>query len=236
MIKNVVVEVDPRTEKGKNAARRLRKAGKVPGIVYGMGRPPFSVAASPKRLEEILHLESGRNTIFKLALTGADQSRAVMIRDLQRDPVTDQVVHVDFVRVDLEKAVTVKVPIRIVGLSIGVKNEGGVVEFVTRHVEVECLPEDIPEHFDVDVTELHISQHLSVSDLTVGPKVKLLEEADTIVVVIAAPKAEETPAVVEGAVAATPAEPEVIKKGKEAAGTAEADPKDKAKDKPKDKK
>lgn len=225
MIKNIVVEVDSRTERGKNAARRLRQNGLVPGIVYGMAKPPFAISASPKRLEEILHSESGRNTIFKLALTGADQQRSVMIRELQRDPVTDRIRHVDFVRVDLEKPVKVNVPIRITGIAYGVKTEGGVLEFVTRQVEVECLPADIPEHLDLDVTELHINKHASVSDLALGEKFKILTDPDAIIVVVAAPRAEEV--VAAEVAAATPAEPEVAKKGKETPGGAEPAAKDK---------
>ncbi len=220
MLKNVVVEVEPRSESGKNESRRLRAAGRVPGIVYGMKRPPFSVAVSPRRLEEVLLLESGRNTIFKLSLAGQDQTRAVMIKELQRDPVTDLMIHVDFVRVDLQKSVKVHVPVRILGAAFGVKTEGGIVEFITRHVEVECLPEDIPEHLDVDVSELHIHQHASVSNLVVAPRVKLLADPHAIVVVIAPPRAEEEVPAASAEAAAVPAaaEPEVIKKGKEASG------------------
>jgi len=231
MLKTVVVEVEPRTEMGKNESRRLRASGRVPGIVYGMNRPPFSVAVSPRSLEEILRLESGRNTIFRLSLAGQDQTRAVMIKELQRDPVTERMVHVDFVRVDLEKSVKVNVPIRLLGTAVGVKSEGGIVEFITRQVEVECLPEEIPEHLDVDVSELHVNQHASVADLAVGAKVKVLADPQAIVVVIAAPRAEEVPAAAAEAAAApaAAAEPEVIKKGKEASGGAEAPAKDKEK-------
>ena len=231
MLKNVVVEVASRSESGKNESRRLRSAGQVPGIVYGMKRPPFAVAVSPRRLEEILRLESGRNTIFKLSLTGLDQTRAVMIKELQRDPVTDRMIHVDFVRVDLEKSVKVHVPIRLLGTPAGVKTEGGIVEFITRQVEVECLPEDIPEHLDTDVSELHIHQHASVENLVVGPRVKVLADPHAIVVVIAPPRAEEAPAPAAEAAAApaAAAEPEVIKKGREASGGAEAPAKEKEK-------
>jgi large subunit ribosomal protein L25 len=219
MITNIVVEVEERSERGKNAARRLRAAGRVPGILYGMKREPFSVTVNPRRLEDILKLESGRNTIFQLALGGGDKSRAAMIRDLQRDPVNDRLVHVDFVRVDLEKTVKVTVPIRLAGTPIGVKLEGGVLEFVTRQIEVECLPAAIPEHIDLDISELHVNQHASVKDLPHPEGVKTLTDPEAIVVVVATVKAEEAPAA--EAVVAAPAEPEVIKKGKETAeGTA----------------
>lgn len=216
----LVIEVESRQASGKNAARRLRRQGRVPGIVYGLDRPPFPVAVPPRKLEEVLRLETGRNTIFTLALAGQDRTRAVMIRDLQADPVTGRIVHVDFVRVDLAKTVTVRVPVRLVGTPVGVKVEGGIVEFLRREVEVECLPGDIPEHLDADISGLHVNQHVSVSDLVVGDKVKILTPAEEALAVVAPPRVEEAPAA-EVAEAA-PAEPEVIKKGKEAAPGEEA--------------
>lgn len=207
------VEVEQRTETGKNAAGRMRRAGQVPGIVYGLDRPPFLVAVSPKRLGEVLRLETGRNTILNLTLAGQDRTRAVMIRELQRDPVTDRIIHVDFVRVDLMKEVTVNVPVRLLGIPVGVKVEGGLLEFVTRAVEVQCLPGDIPEHLDVDISELHVNQNVHVSALTSGEKVRILTDPELIVAVVALPKAEEAPA--EEVAAAATTEPEVIKKGKE---------------------
>lgn len=215
MIKNIVVEVEPRADLGKNASRRYRAGGKVPAVIYGGGEGPVSVLLSPRRVDEILHLDTGRNTIFTVSLEGRSQSGAVMIKDLSRDPVTDRYVHVDLVRVRLDRAVQVKVPVRLIGTSEGVKNEGGIVEFVLREIEVECLPADIPEHLDVDVTNLHINQHVSVGQLSVKDTVKILDDADDIIVVIAPPKAEETATPAEGAEAEA-AEPTVIKKGKEA--------------------
>src|SRR5262245_18606672 len=221
MIKNIVREVNERTDFGKNASRRHRRSGDVPGVVYGLGRPPVTVAVGSRKIEQILGLETGKNTIFTLSLVGQDRSRAVMIKALQRDPVTERLVHVDFVRVDLEREVTVGVPIRLVGTAEGVKNEGGIIEFVHRQVEVSCLPGDIPEHIDVDVSALHVNQHLAVKDLPIPPKVRIVDDPEAIVCVVAVPKVEEAP-VVEEAAAATAAEPEVIKKGKEAAETPEA--------------
>jgi len=215
MIKNIVVEVQERSEQGKNAARRLRAGGGVPGVVYGLDRPPFTVAVGARKIEEVLGLETGRNTIFTLALAGQDRSRAVMIKDLQRHPVTERLVHVDFLRVDLDRVVRVNVPIRLTGVSEGVKTEGGLLEFVLRHVEVECLPADIPDHLDVDVSALRLNQHLAVKDLPVKDRVKILDDSEAIVCVVAVPKEEVAP-VVEEAVT-TDAEPEVMKKGKEAA-------------------
>lgn len=215
MIKNIVVEAAERSDLGKNASRRLRKGGGVPGVVYGLDRPPFTVGVGARKIEEVLGLETGRNTIFTLSLTGQDRTRAVMIKALQRDPVTERLVHVDFVRVDLAKAVRVNVPIRLLGTAEGVKTDGGLLEFIHREVAVECLPSDIPEHLDLDVTALRLNQHLSVKDLPARERVTILDDPESIVCVVAVPKEEAAPVVEEAA--ATAAEPELIKKGKEPA-------------------
>lgn len=209
----VIVEVEAREVTGKNACRRLRVRGQVPGNVYGLDRAPFKVAVSPKRLDEVLHLGSGRNTVFTLRLGGdKPTNREAMIRELQRDPITGAVIHVDFVRVDPNRKIQIQVPIRLIGIPFGVKNDGGVLDFVHREVEVECLPGSIPEHLDVDVSELRINQHVSVSDLQAAGGVRVMAPPDTIVAVVAVLKAEVAPGEV---VAATPAEPEVAKKGKD---------------------
>ena len=215
MSNNIVVEAHERPDLGKNASRRLRKGGGVPGVVYGLDRPPFPVGVGARKIEEVLGLETGRNTIFTLSLAGQDRSRAVMIKALQRDPVTERLVHVDFVRVDLSKSVRVNVPIRLLGTAEGVKTDAGLLEFVLRQVEVECLPSDIPEHLDLDVTGLRLNQHFSVKDLPVRERVTILDDPEAIVCVVAVPKEEAAPVVEEAAASA--AEPEVIKKGKESA-------------------
>ena len=170
-----------------------------------------------RKLGEILHLESGRNTIFSLSLEGQDQTRAAMIKDLQRDPVTDDPIHVDFIRLDLTKKIMVAVPVRLVEIAVGVKNDGGVMDFIHREVQVECLPKDIPEHLEVDVSGLHINQHVSVSDLAVSEGIRILDEPGSVIAVVVPPKAEEEEVTeeVEEAPAEEDAEPEVIKKGKE---------------------
>jgi large subunit ribosomal protein L25 len=216
MSTTIIVEAEERTDLGKNASGRLRRGGGVPGVVYGLDRPPFTVGVAARKIQEVLSLETGRNTIFTLALKGQDRSRAVMIKALQRDPVTERLVHVDFVRVDLTRAVRVNVPIRVVGIPEGVKADGGLLEFVLRQVAVQCLPADIPEHLDLDVTGLRMNQHLSVKDLPVKERVTILDEPEAIVCVVAMPKEEAAPVVEEAAAAV--AEPEVIKKGKETPG------------------
>jgi large subunit ribosomal protein L25 len=221
----VVLEVEARADRGKNACRRIRASGRVPGNVYGLDRPPFMVAVDPRRIEELLRRGSGRNTVFTLRLVGQDSKRDAMIRELQRDPLTDRPVHVDFVRIDATKAVHVRVPIRLLGLATGVKNEGGILDFVHREVEVECLPGLIPEHLDVDVSELHLNQHATFSDLVAPEGVRVLGDPGEIIAVVSTPKAEEEPAVVAAVAEPVAAEPEVVKKGKEAGAEEREEPK-----------
>jgi len=195
------LEVQPREESGTNACRRLRARGLVPGNVYGLDRPPFKVAVDPKRIDDLLRLGSGANTIFTLRLAGEARKRETMIKELQRDPVSEKPIHVDFVRIDAGKAVQVDVPIHLVGVATGVKDDGGVMDFVHRSVQVECLPGDIPEHLDVDVSDLHINQHISFKDLESGDEVQVLGEPEQIIAVVVPPRVEEAPAEAEAEVA-----------------------------------
>ncbi len=230
MLKDITVEVSPRPNTGKNESRRLRAEGQVPGIVYGGDRPAVSIAVAQRSILEILRSESGENTLFTLHLGGTDSKRVVMIRDFQRDPVKGRLLHVDFVRVDMSKEIEVRVPLHPTGTAIGVKSEGGLMDQVVREVLVSCLPTDIPASLDVDITDVHVGQHLSIKDVPLPERVRILADPDQTILVIALPRAEvaataEAAAPAEGA-AAAPAEPEVIKKGKEAAGEeAPAEPK-----------
>jgi len=217
----VIVEVVRRTETGKNACRRLRRQGKIPGNVYGLDRPPFMVAVSPKRLDEVLRLESGANTIFSLTLPGEANSREAMIKGLDRDPVTEAPVHIDFVRVDPNRAIHVRIPIRLTGVATGVKNDAGIMDFVHRETEVECLPGLIPEHLDVDVTELQINQHVSIKDLQPPEGVRILDDPEQIVAVVVAPRSEEEVAPAEEAVAEAEAAKEEAPEAAEAAEAGE---------------
>ena len=191
----VTVEVEERSATGKNACRRMRREGKVPGNVYGLDGEPFAVAVNARRIDEVLHLETGRNTIFSLGLAGKDQRRDVMFREIQRDPVTEQFVHVDFLRIDPDQKIAFDVPVRIVGLAEGVKNEGGILDFVNRRVRMSCLPDRVPDHVDIDVSELHLGQHVSVKDLVVDDEIEILDDPESIVAVVSAPRVEvEAPA------------------------------------------
>ncbi len=234
--KNIVLEVESRSETGSNASRRMRAKGRIPGNVYGLDRRPFNVAVSPRRIDEVLRLGSGVNTVFQLTLAGETRTREAMIKELQRDPVSGHPLHVDFIRIDPTKKVQVSVPVRLVGIPEGVKNEGCIIDFVNRVVQVECLPMLIPEQLDVDVSALHINQHVSVSDLSGTDELVLLDDPTQILAVVVAPKVEEAAATEEEEeeVEAAEGEPEVAKKGKEGDESAE-DSSDKGKKDKKDK-
>jgi large subunit ribosomal protein L25 len=225
MRKEITISAEPRESRGKNEARRLRVKGLAPGILYGANGPAVAVAVSPKELTKILHSSTGHNTIFTLSVQGGEAS-PVMIVDWQSDPVRDVMLHVDLKRIDLSKRIQVKVPVRTTGEPQGVKIQGGLLEVITREVEIECLPTEIPEYFTVDVSELMIGQNLRASDIALSGSMKLLSAPDQVIAHVVAMKAEEEPAAAaEGVVeVAAPAEPEVIKKGKKEDEEAPAEP------------
>jgi large subunit ribosomal protein L25 len=224
----LTVEADAREDFGKNASRRMRRSGCIPAVVYGGGGPTVPVAVDPKKILQILHSESGHNAIFSLEIHGKAPARA-MIRDWQTDPIRGDLLHVDLVRIALDAKLKLHVPVQVTGEPVGVKVQSGVLEVILREVEVECLPDDIPEHFIADVSGLEINKSLRISDLPVDPKVKILTDAMQVVAHVVEMRAEEEvkPAeVVEGEAAA--AEPEVIRKGKaEEEGTEEGEPESK---------
>jgi large subunit ribosomal protein L25 len=208
-----VVEAKPREAKGKNEARRTRKSGHLPGVVYGAGQGSMAVTLNPKQIARILHSDTGHNSIFDLQLDG--QQTKAMIVEWQYEPLKGALLHVDLKRIAMDQKLHVKVPIQLKGDAVGVKQQGGILEQVLREVELECLPGDIPGHIDVDVTGLAFGQALRVSDLPHGEgKLLFLTDEDQVVAHVVAVKevVEATPE----AAAATPetAEPEVMKKGK----------------------
>jgi large subunit ribosomal protein L25 len=208
----LTVEAEPREDFGKNAARRTRRAGRIPGVVYGGGGPVIPVTVDPEGIREVLHSEAGHNAIFTLQVRGKAPARA-MIRDWQAEPVHGGLLHVDLVRIALDTKLKLKVAIHVTGEAQGVKVQGGIFEFMLREVEVECLPDDIPEAITVDVTPLSLGQNLRVADLPIGPKVKVLTDPNRVVAHVVILKVEEEkPA--EVVAEAAPAEPEVIRKGK----------------------
>ena len=219
------VTATPRTGKfNKNAARRVRVSGQIPAVVYGAGLEPVAVAVDPKIITRILHSDSGHNTIFDLDVTGAGPAKA-MIVDWQYEPIKGKLLHIDLKRIAMDKTITVSVPIQLVGVPTGVKNQGGILEHIMREVEIECLPSDIPSHLDVDVTGLEMNGYIHVSDLPHSGKVKYLAAEDATVAHVTIVKEQVEPEAAAAA-ATTTTEPEVAKKGKgetpEAAPAAEA--------------
>ncbi|HXI31519.1 MAG TPA: 50S ribosomal protein L25 [Vicinamibacterales bacterium] len=211
-----ILDAEARDTFGKNEARRTRRSGKVPAVLYGGdGGNATPIAVAPKALLKILHSEAGQNTLIALKLAGAGDTR-VLVKDFQLDPITHEVLHADFYRVAMDKLLQVTIPIQVIGEPKGVKQQGGVLEHIRREIQIECLPADIPEHIDVDVSELMLHQGVRVRDIATNPKWTPVSDADLMLVHVIMPKAEEVATTTETAAAATatPAEPEVIKKGK----------------------
>jgi large subunit ribosomal protein L25 len=215
-----VVKAAPREGKfNKNAARRVRVAGKIPAVIYGAKEPSVAIELDPKQVLRILHSESGHNTIFDVEV-GAARAKA-MIVDWQYEPIKGSLLHVDLKRIAMDKAMVVEVPVQLEGIPVGVKTEGGLLEQVLREVEIECLPGDIPAHISLDVSGLHINDAVRVKDLPHGGKFKFITDEDATVAHVTVIKEEAAPAA-DAVAAAGPAEPEVVKKGKQDADEAAA--------------
>lgn len=216
-----ILEATARDSFGKNEARRTRSQGRVPAIVYGASgegasREATPIAVDPRALLRILHSESGANTLISLKLGGRGDAR-VLIKEFQLDPVTHAVLHADFYRVRMDRTIHVTIPVTVKGEPKGVKQQGGIVEFIRREIEIECLPADIPEHVEIDISELMLHQGVRVREIAADAKWKSVSDPDMMLVHVILPKAEEvapTPEVTAAAATATAVEPEVIKKGK----------------------
>jgi large subunit ribosomal protein L25 len=212
----IVVEAQPRTASGKNVARRERKNGRVPAVLYGAKKEPIVLSVDPKQISHVLHSGSGYNTVFDLRV--GDESTKAMIVDWQYEPIKGSLLHIDLKRIAMDQLLRVMVPIHLTGEPAGVKQQGGILDQVTREVEIECLPGDIPSGVDVDVSELVFGKVLRVADLPHDGKLKFLTDENTVIAHITTVKEEVVPTPAEAAAApATPAEPEVIKKGKQEA-------------------
>jgi large subunit ribosomal protein L25 len=211
----IVVAAENRTETGKNENRRLRTKGLIPGVLYGAKKDTVPLAVSPKEITSILRSKTGENTLFDLDIGG--RRRKVILKEFQIEPIKGNLLHADFYEVALDKAIEVSVHVEVTGIPVGVKTQGGLLDHVTREVEVSCLPADIPEKITIDVSDLEMGKAVRVGDLKVPDKVTMLSDADLVIVHVVAPRAEEEVAAavapVEGEAAAG-AEPEVIKKGK----------------------
>ncbi len=199
----------------KNAARRVRVAGKIPAVVYGAGLESVAVELDPKQILRILHSESGHNTIFDVNIEGHGTVKT-MIVDWQYEPIRDSLLHIDLKRIAMDKMMKASVPVRLIGVATGVKNDGGMLDQVLREVEIECLPSDIPSHIDVDITSLGLHGVIRVSDLPQSGTIKFLDAADATVAHVVSIRGEAEP------VAAAATEPEVAKKGKGDAAAAPA--------------
>ena len=207
------IKVEKREIFGKNASRRLRREGMIPAILYGSGSSNVPLTLKKQDVFMILKSDTGENTVFQVSFDS--EIRDVMIKELQRDPVTDEILHADFVHIAMDKAIRVSVPLVSVGEAVGVKTEGGFVDFITRELEVECLPKNIPEHIEMDISGLHVRQSLKAEDITLPEGVKLITSSDTMLVLIEVPlKEEEIEVEEEEEVIAEEEEPGVIGKEK----------------------
>lgn len=222
MHKEVTLSVEVREGSGKIANRKLRHAGRIPAVIYGGDRPAVPVTVSKDDMAKLLRQHVHENTIFHLQVAGSDAPKPALVHDYQVDSLTHEILHLDFLRIDMDKPVNLKVPVLIQGTAVGTKM-GGILEFLVREIEVTCLPVDIPESIPLDVTPLQLMQTVKAGQIGLPEKVKLHSSPDTMIVRIAAPKAEEVTAPAAAEAAPETAEPEVIGKGKKEAEGEEAE-------------
>ncbi len=210
-----VLEAQARSAGDKNDARRVRKGGKIPAVLYGAGKDSLPVSVDPRQVSRILHSQTGYNTIFDLTLDG-ERTKA-MIVDWQYEPIKGSLLHIDLKRIAMNEKLRLKVPIVLKGEAAGVKQQGGILEQIAREVEVECLPDDIPSAIEADVSELVFGKVMRVADLKTDAKIKVLSDPNQPVahVITVKEEAAPTPEAAAAEAAAAPAEPEVIKKGKQ---------------------
>ncbi|MFC2160300.1 50S ribosomal protein L25 [Acidobacteriota bacterium] len=213
---NLVINAEQREKFGKNASRVVRRAGRVPAILYGPGLDNVALTLDKKDLFSILKSESGENTIFEVSFNS--EKKDAMIKELQINPVSDELIHVDLIQIAMDKVIRVMVPVVLLGEAIGVKADGGFVDFSSREIEVECLPKDIPEHIEVDISELHLHQSIKIDEISSPEGTKITSDSDMVIVLIQAPSKEEEEVEVEEEeeeVMAEGEEPTLIKKDKD---------------------
>ncbi len=215
-MENIELHVERRDSVGKNLARRARVLGKVPAVVYGAKKETVPIFVDARALTTAFRKGAGENAIYLLKLAGTEHARHAMIREINRDPVSRELLHIDFLRVLMDQKVRVSVALELSGSPLGVRQDGGILDFVTREIEIECLPNDIPAHITVDVSEIGILQSMRVSQIPVSDKFRILEDGEKVIAHVAHPIKEEAAPVpgAEALAAAAAAEPEVIKKGK----------------------
>ena len=219
---NIELQVERRQESGKNIARRARAAGKIPAVVYGAKKETVPIYIEARQLTTAFRQGAGDNAIYLLKMSGTDQTRHAMIKEIDRDPVSREFLHVDFMRVLMDVKVRVSVAVELVGTARGVKQDGGILDFVSREIEIECLPSDIPATLPVDVSEIGMGESLRVGQIPAREGIRILDDPDKVIAHVAHPAKEEEPVAAAAEAAPAAAEPEVIKKGK--AETAEAAP------------
>ncbi|HWF11670.1 MAG TPA: 50S ribosomal protein L25 [Bryobacteraceae bacterium] len=222
-----VVTAEARESRGKNEARRLRVSGRIPAVIYGAFQDPRAVTVNPKDILRIIRSKTGHNSIFDVEVSGAEKT-PVIVADEQYHPVKGTLMHIDLKRIDLTRKLRVSIPVHVTGEAKGVKQQGGVLDIVTKAIEIECIPDDIPDRFDVNVSELMIGNNIRVSDLAVKEGVRVLTSPDVVIAHVVGIKEEAPPPEAE---AAAPAEPELAKKGKKEEGEAAAPAADKGKKK-----
>ncbi len=205
-----VVAAEARESRGKNEARRVRVSGRIPAVIYGAFQDPRAISVNPKDILKIIHSKTGHNSIFDVEISGVEKTPDI-VADEQYHPVKGTLMHIDLKRIDLTRKLRVSVPIHVTGDAKGVKQQGGVLDVVTKSVEIECIPDDIPDKFDVDVTELMIGSNIRVSDLPLKSGVRVLTAPEAVIAHVVGIREEAAPA---AEAAAAPAEPEVAKKGK----------------------
>lgn len=227
----ILLEAELRQETGKTKVKDLRRGGYIPAVVYGEGKSSRALKISRHAFLQLMHQKQLENAIIKLTVKGDKKaSHACMIKEMQHEPVMGEVLHIDFNEISLTKAIKVNVPVVTLGEPAGVKLEGGSLEHILWEVEIECLPTDIPKNIEVDVSALKIGDSIHVKDIKFPAAVKVVSDADAVVVSVAAPMKEEVAAPLEGEEAAA-AEPEVIKEKKPEAEGAEKEKKEKEKEK-----
>ena len=212
---SMLIKSEIREGFGKNVSRRIRREGRVPAVLYGPNTDNVALTLDKKDVIAILKSETGENTLFKLAFDS--EKRDAMIKDLQTDPVSDELLHVDLIQIVMDKVLRVDVRIELVGEAVGVKTEGGFVDFVSREIEVECFPQDIPEQIEVDISGLHLHQSIKVEDIVPSEAIKITSDPETVVVLIQSPTKEEEVVVEaeeEEEMMAEEEQPELIKKEK----------------------
>jgi large subunit ribosomal protein L25 len=210
----LTLEVVRREKTGKEIAGKLRQEGKIPAVVYGGHREPVAITVDRKTVSEMIQKsEHGVRSIFLLKMTGSDQQRHAMIKDIQIDPISRRMTHIDFVRVAMDEKVRVTIPVHLSGTALGVK-EGGILDWQVRELHVECLPNEIPDTIEVDVTPLGHHQYYRISDLKLPETVKVLDDPERVVVGVTLARAEVVEPTAATELGVTAAEPEVIKKGK----------------------